>query len=134
MKHWKTLLDPGVFLGPQDFPEPRAVTIARIAREKMPARDGEPEQSSPMLYIQAKDGTEYPRKLKLPKTVLYGLSIALGPDLDQWVGKQITVYATTCLSFGQPEECLRVQFDPQIEAKVIAYCKKRKVNPKVYKI
>jgi hypothetical protein len=134
MPHYKTLLDPGIFLGPQDFPKPRAVKISRIVREQLPERDGDEKKAAPMLYMTAKDGSEYPRKMKLPKSVLYGLSEMLGTDTDAWVGKEITIFAAKCMSFGDVEECLRVQFPPDIDAKIRKWLKKRKANPSAYMI
>lgn len=135
MSHYKNLLDPGIFLGPQDFPgEGREVTISRVAREDLPKRDGEKAQSAPMLYILDKSGKEYARKLKIPKSVLYGLSLALGNETDAWAGKKITLFATKCLSFGEVEECLRVRFPADIDAKVRRWLKKRKANASAYMI
>lgn len=134
MAHYRALLDPGLFLGPADFAKEREVTISRVVREEIPARDGEEKQSSPMLYIRAKDGTEYPRKLKVPKSVLYGLSLLLGTETDAWVGKRITIFAAWCMSFGEREECLRVRFPAQIESGIRKWLKKRKASPSCYMI
>ncbi len=134
MAHYKSLLDPAKYLGPVDFPTEREVTISRVVREKLPARDGEETKSAPMLYIKAKDGAEYTRPLKVPKTVLHGLALMLGVDHDKWVTQKITVFATRCLAFGEIEECLRVRFPGEIEVKVKAWLKKRKASPSAYMI
>lgn len=131
--HYKLLLDPGKFLGPADFPgDGREVTIARISREKMPARDGEPEQSAPMLYIKAKDGSEYARPLKVPKSVMYGLSLHLGTDADAWVGQKVTLFAAYCMSFGEKEECIRIRFPEDVDNRIKKWLKKRKASPLAY--
>lgn len=130
--HYKNLLDPGKFLGPQDFQQEREVTISRVSREKMPARDGEPEQSAPMMYITAKDGSEYPRPYKVPKSVMYGMSLAYGVETDAWKGQKVGIYAAKCMSFGEIEECLRVCFAPEVDAKIRKWMKKRKANPSAY--
>jgi hypothetical protein len=132
VSHYKTLLDPGKFLGPQNFAAEREVTIARVSREKMPARDGEPEQSAPMLYIVAKDGSEYARPYKVPKSVMYGLSLAFGTETDAWKGQKIGMFAAKCMSFGEVEECLRLRFSPEIDGKIRKWMKKRKSNPSAY--
>jgi hypothetical protein len=132
--HYRQLLDPGKYLGPQDFTAEREVTIARIAREKMPARDGEPEQSAPMLYILQKDGAEYPRPYKVPKSVMYGLSLAFGTETDAWQGQKIGMYASKCMSFGAVEECLRLRFSAEIDAKIFKWMKKRKASASAYMI
>jgi hypothetical protein len=130
--HYKNLLDPGKFLGPCDFQQEREVTISRVSREKMPARDGEPEQSAPMMFIVAKDGSEYARPYKVPKSVMYGLSLALGVETDAWKGQKVGIYAAKCMSFGDVEECLRIRFAPEIDAKIRKWMKKRKANPSAY--
>ena len=130
--HYKQLLDPGKFLGPQDFTAEREVTISRVSREKMPARDGEPEQSAPMLYIIQKDGAEYARPYKVPKSVMYGLSLAFGTETDAWKGQKIGMFAAKCMSFGEVEECLRLRFSPEIDGKIRKWMKKRKSNPSAY--
>lgn len=133
MTHYRNLLDPGVFLGPQDFPaEGREVTISRVVRESMPKRDKEPEQSAPMLYVLGKDGKEYARKYKVPKSVLHGLSLHLGNEIEGWVGKKITMFSTKCLSFGEVEECIRVRFPADIDAKIRRWLKKRKASASTY--
>ncbi len=134
MPHFKLLLDPAKYLGPVDFPTDREVTISRIVREKLPARDGEETKSAPMLYIKAKDGSEYARPLKVPKTVLHGIALMFGVDSDKWVTQKITVFATRCMAFGEIEECLRVRFPPEIDTKVRAWLKKRKASPSAYMI
>jgi len=132
MAHYKTLLDPAKYLSPQDFPKEREVTISRMTREKLPKRDGDPEQSAPMLYVKDKEGKEYPRPLKVPKSVLHGLSLWFGVETDEWVGKQIPIFAARCLAFGEIEECLRVRFPDDIDGKVRKWLKKRKASPSAY--
>ncbi len=133
MPHYKTLLDPGEFLGPQDFPAPREVTIHRVCAEMLADREDEKKQKkTPMLYLRDKNGGEVPRKFKIPKSVLYGLSELLGSDFATWPGQKITIMSARCLSFGDVEECLRVQFPAAIDQRVRKWLKKRKVNAKVY--
>ena len=79
MAHYRNLLDSGVFVGPQDFPADKTITISRVVREDMPKRDGEDKTSSPMMYF-SHGGVELPRKYKVPKSVLYGLSLHYGTD------------------------------------------------------
>ena len=134
MAHYKSYLDPGKYLGPADFPTEREITISRLAREKLPARDGEPEQSAPMIYVVAKDGSEYPKPYKVPKLVMHGLSLAFGTEADAWKGQKIGMFKTTCMSFGDVEECLRLRFSPEIDGKIRKFMKKRKLNPSMYMI
>ncbi len=134
MPHYKTLLDPGIFIGPQDFPTDKTVQIARVVRETMAKREGDRSdvvESAPMIYFAA-GGKELARKFKAPKSVLYGLSLTYGTDTDGWIGKDVTLFATKCLSFGEVEECVRIRFQPAIDRKICAWMKKRKSNARSY--
>jgi len=134
MPHYKMLLDPGVFVGPQDFDKDKTVQISRIVREAMPARDGDKEaQSGCMLYFKVGD-KELARKYKVPKSVLYGLSLTYGTDTDAWVGQPVTLFAAKCMSFGEVEECVRIRFEAAIDTKIRKWLKKRKASPSAYMI
>lgn len=131
--HYKQLLDPAKFLNEADFPpDGKEVTISRVVREKMPERKGEETTSAPMLYIKTKDGGEYPRPLKLAKSVLHGLSLHLGTETDNWKDKKITIFSAFCMSFGDREPCLRVKFPDAIDAAIRKWLKKRKASPSCY--
>ena len=130
MPHWRTLLDPGDFLGPQDFDQPTIVTIARLSSE---ASDKEDPKKCPMMYFQH-NGKELHRKFKVPKSVMYGLSLLLGTDYTAWTGKEITLERAVCMCWGEREECIRVQFPAPIEARIVKWLKKRKASPSVYRI
>lgn len=135
MPHYKTLLDPGEFLGPQDFPTEREVTISRTVAEDMDDREDKTKKKRcPMIYVKTKDGSEYARKFKVPKSVLYGLSLLLGTDTDAWKDQKITLFAAKCMSFGDVEECLRVRFPADIEQKIYKWLKKRKASRSAYLI
>ncbi len=133
--HYKTLLDDNGFLGPQHFPKPKTVTISRAVKELMPQRDGDKSepQSIAVMYFKH-EGKELKLKLKLPKVVMYGLEAEFGTALEDWADKEVTLYATKCLSFGAPEECVRIKFSPAAEAKIMKKLKKSKTNPQVYRI
>lgn len=131
--HYKCLLDPGVYIGPHDFPQDKTVQISRVVRESMPARDGAKPEQAPIMYF-AVEGKELSRKWKLPKSVLHGLSLQYGAETDAWAGKSITLYAAKCLAFGEVEPCIRIRFPADIEAKIFKWLKKRKANRSTYLI
>jgi hypothetical protein len=132
MKDYRTLLDPTDFLGPADFPSPKSVTISRAVREKIDLKDPK-SLDAPMLYF-THNGQEIKRKYKVPKSVLYALSLLLGPDIDEWKGKQVTLMAANCLSFGEVESCIRPVLPPEIKSKVFKWLSKRKSSPKAFMI
>jgi hypothetical protein len=43
------------------------------------------------------------------KTCARVIKKAFGPETDSWVGKRIELYPTTCESFGDVVECIRVR-------------------------
>lgn len=138
MAHWKSLLDPTVYVGAQDFTTDKTVAISRVVREVMPTRDkDEAEQSAVMIYFAPRKadgslGAELVRKYKAPKSVMYGLSLTFGTDTDSWIGKDVTLFAAKCLSFGDVEECVRVRFAADVDRKIRGWLKKRKASPKAY--
>lgn len=134
MTHWRALLDPGIFLGPQDVTTDKTVQIARVVREKLPERDSDKEpQSAPCMYFSY-NGKELTKRLKLPKSLMYGLSLMYGVDTDAWIGKDVTLFATKCMSFGDVEEAIRIRFPQDIDKKIIRWLKKRKSSPSCYMI
>lgn len=138
MVHYKSLLDPSDFIGAQDFPTDKTVKISRVVREKMPKREGEKadeEKSAPMIYfIAGNPPVELKRKYKVAKSVMYGLSLTFGSDTDSWIGKDVTLFATKCLSFGEIEECVRIRFTPDVDKKILKWLKKRKSSASAYMI
>lgn len=129
MAHINDLLPPSEFLGPQDFQVPREVTISRVAKSEMPERDSKKApEVKPCLWIIDKTGAEYPRKLKLPPTMLKVIGWILGTDYKTWAGKKITLKATWCLSFREVQECVRPQLSEAMTRKIRNKLKDRKVN------
>ncbi len=45
----------------------------------------------------------------LNKTNARAIGLAHGNEMNGWVGKQITIYATTCEAFGDTVPCVRVR-------------------------
>lgn len=132
MPHWKTLLDPSIYLGPQDFPTDKEVTISRMASEKV-GRPGEVQKLGAMMYIIARDGSEVKRPLKLSRLVMRGMGIFFGShDYKNWPGKKITLFATMCLYGGERVECVRARFPADVEAQIRSYAKANKISPKAY--
>ena len=44
----------------------------------------------------------------------------------------MTLFATKCLSFGDVEECVRIRFPEEIDARIYKWLKKRKANRSTY--
>lgn len=128
--HYRALLNPTDFIGPQDCDSPFTATISRVVREVV--QEGKPEKA-PIMYFKNGEG-EAPKKFKVPKSVMYGLSLTFGNDVDTWVGQTIELYKAWCMSFGEEEECVRVRFAPDIDTKIRKWLKKRGASPNAYMI
>ena len=131
MPNWRKLLPIGDFLGPQDFPLPREVTISRAGISVMPSRDDKKDakkEEAACLWILDVNGHEFLRKYKLPKLVMRVFSWMLGSDYDNWAGKKITLRSTWCNAFGDVEECIRPVITDEIHGKLMKSMKKKKTN------
>jgi hypothetical protein len=132
MPDYRTLLDPSIFLGAQDFPTEKALTISRVLREALPEREGEEKKSKPAIYFKNPQGQEIPRKYNVPKTIMFGLSLLFGNDTDGWVGKEVKLFAAKCMAFGEVDDCIRIRFPAEIETKIYQRLKKRKASASTY--
>lgn len=127
--HWKSFQDPGEYLQPHQFAEPKTVTISRVCAEK------DPEGKTSMVIYFSHKGKELKQKMHVAKSVRYSISLYLGSDeTEDWHGKDITIYQTKCLSFGVVEPCIRLKVSKEIDDKVRAWLKKRKSSIKCYKL
>lgn len=128
-------MDDNGFLGPQHFDKPSTVVISRIHTEVMPQRDDDksPPVKRAVMYFSHK-GKEMELKYQVPKTVLCGLEIQYGTETNEWIGKEVELYKTNCASFGVTEECVRIRFSAAIEEKMMKKFKKKKINPRAYRI
>lgn len=72
--------------------------------------------------LSAHDDTERPASVTFRLTV----------KRDKDTGKSVGMFAAKCMSFGEVEECLRLRFSPEIDAKIMKWMKKRKSSPSAY--
>jgi hypothetical protein len=79
---------------------PAVVTMDRVAVGKL----GKEQQKKPILYFVGKE-----RGLALNKTNARTIIGMYGPDVEKWRGKRITLFPTTCESFGSTVECIRIR-------------------------
>lgn len=59
-----------------------------------------------------KDNTRPRKRLILNKTNAKQIAQLYGPETNDWAGKRITLYGTTCQAFGDTVGCLRIR--PQV--------------------
>jgi len=105
MAHYK-LLYPTEYLGAHDLPKQGVVvTIKSLEKEKLRSVDGTEETKNVMKFESAK------KRFVLCKTNATTIAEKYGADTDGWIGKPILLYPTTCISFGERVECVRIKTD-----------------------
>lgn len=77
--------------------------IESVSIDPLKGADGK-EQKKPVLRFKGKT-----KKLVLNKTNAKTVAKQHGTDTDNWIGKTITIYPTTCRAFGEESECVRVK-------------------------
>ena len=99
------LMFPSKYLRAADFMGKSVTkTISKVDSEKLRMVDG----SSTKKFIVHFEDTE--KMLVLNKTNAYKIAEILDEkDAAKWLGKQITLYPTTCQAFGKTVDCIRVK-------------------------
>lgn len=95
---------PSEYLNAADLQEREvSVVIAKVELEDVPGVDGQ-KKKKPVLHF-----TKGNKRWPLPKTCAKILAKEFGNNTDNWAGKKITLYPTTCMAFGQETECVRLK-------------------------
>lgn len=101
--HWKRLINPD-YIGAYALPsgQDMTVTIASVAIEQVTSVGGKKEECTVARLVGQKP---------LIMNVTNSKSIAklYGPFIEDWAGKQITLYASTTKFAGEVVECLRIR-------------------------
>ena len=106
MAHWRNLFPDEKYVGAWDL-EGKAeavVTIERIAIEELRDNQKNTTIKKPVLYFE---GT--PKGMVLNKTNARTVAELYSNNTDNWIGKKIAVFATTCQAFGKTTECIRIK-------------------------
>lgn len=116
-RHWKNFLDKG-YLGSHNLEkgEEMLLTIEKFeGEEEVTSAQG--KAPKPVLYF----------KEEVPKMIMNitngnTLTMLYGSHPDQWIGKQIQVFATPVKAFGKVQDALRIRdFIPNIKVDVEGY-------------
>ena len=59
-----------------------------------------------------KDKSAINKRLVANVTNARSIAKQYGPETDDWTGKQITLYRTQCMAFGEMVDCIRIR-EPQ---------------------
>jgi hypothetical protein len=101
--HFK-LMYPSEYLAACDLHGQDAkVVIEKVEVEDIIGSDGKKEQK-PVVWFQGKK-----KRMVLCKTNAKSVAGRHGNDTEQWIGKTITIYGTTCMAFGAQVECIRIK-------------------------
>jgi hypothetical protein len=108
------LLFPTLYLGAPDFRgKPATLTIERVQQEELRTTGG--TETKLVIYFRecrekAKD-PEKQKRLVANKTNAMTIAALHGYEIDNWPGKRVTLYPTTCQAFGDTVDCIRVSTD-----------------------
>ena len=104
MPHWRKMFDER-FVGSWDFDgkESFTATISGVKVEEMADQNGTKLHKPVVYFEKAKKG------LVLNKTNAKTIAELYGNKTEQWKGKAIVLFATTCEAFGKQVECVRVR-------------------------
>ena len=107
--HWKQLVDPR-YIGAYALPngDDITVTIERVQLETVTMMGGKKEDHS-IMYLKGQ------KPMILNVTNSKSIHKLYGPFIEDWAGKQITLFASTAKMGGEMVECLRVR--PNIPAR-----------------
>jgi len=123
-RHWKNFLDKD-YLGSHNLEkgEEMLLTIARFEGEEMvQVQGGKSGEKAPKQVLYFEENVP-----KMILNVTNGSTIAnlYGTHPEQWIGKQIQIYAASVRAFGKTQEALRVRdFVPKIAIDLDLYSSK----------
>jgi len=110
--HWKKLINPD-YIGAYALQpgQDMTVTIIGVSREIVTSTGGKKEELSVARLFGQKP-------LILNVTNSKSIAKLYGPFIEDWAGKQITLYASTTKMAGETVECLRIRHSvPSSQAK-----------------
>lgn len=108
------LLFPGKYVGFADL-KGRDVnmTISHVTIESLRVQGGEDEEKPILHFEEMERRPERERKaLVLNRTNTKTIQKLLGNEVNEWKGRRVTLYGTTCQAFGATVDCIRIR--PQL--------------------
>lgn len=103
LTHWKKLVDPR-YIGAYALPNGNdlVVTIEGVRSEEITMMQGKKEVHS-IMYLKGQ------KPMILNATNSKSIHKLYGPYIEDWAGKQLTLYASTAKFGGEMVECLRIR-------------------------
>lgn len=111
MPHWKSLID-NDYIGAFAFGENEEITATIKAVVSKPIKDNKGEEKRALIVIFAEKDL---KPLVTNKTNAASIVALVGGDAifanntDNWIGKRITMFASTTMAFGEMKECVRIR-------------------------
>lgn len=102
--HYKLMYPSEYLAAPDLHGKDVKLTIEKVEIEQIPGTDGTKKAKPVVSFKESKN-----KRMVLNKTCAKAVAKAHGNETESWVGKQIVVYPTTCMAFGQEVECVRVR-------------------------
>jgi hypothetical protein len=90
------------------------LTMSRIVSESLHREGGDDEQKWCLYFEEMEkrhrgDRNQPNKRLVLNKTNAKTIAKLHGNETDEWAGKKITLYPTTCQAFGDTVDCIRIK-------------------------
>lgn len=103
---YRTMFDPGEYLGAWDL-KGRDVDVTIVKVEARTLKNKQGSNRKPVIFVKGSD-----RGVVINKTNGKTIAAIYGKDTTKWVGKRITLYATTTSAGGETVDCIRVRPEP----------------------
>lgn len=108
------LLFPNDYLSAADLQEKDVtLTISRLVQEELRTEQGNEDKwvlfFKEMEDRHKRDQKRRNKRLVLNKTNAGSISKVWGTETNDWVGKPITLWPTTCQAFGKQADCIRIR-------------------------
>lgn len=94
----------------------RTLEIAQIKMGKLSSRENPKKERKPLIWFVGADGELTKKGWIVNKTNGATIAGMYGPKPADWIGKRVTLFATTCSVGGRTVECIRVRPKIPLEA------------------
>lgn len=108
MPHFKSFFDRDYLYAFELAGKDCTVTISRVTAGELTALGGRKSKKPLCYFKESKSG----KPLALNATNCRVIAALFGPDTDDWIGRQITLYPTETQMAGETVQCIRVR--PQV--------------------
>jgi hypothetical protein len=108
-----SLMFPSNYIKADDLEKDFKLTIYKVAKEELTVAGGAKKVSMVVYFEEtassAKKNNRDEKAWVMNKTNMKIIKKLYGKDSDMWIGKQITLYATTCKFGRDTVDCIRVR-------------------------